>query len=191
MILIAVCAPSLLQGVLGNERQLCWGIYWNRSSKRISDRTPAQTSVSSDLCSSPLLYQNRQNQANSHTKPLVCMSAHRDTYTNRLDHICTSMQVQCILGIGMIRCTFGLKKNELQRAFLLQRKHPVFPSELYLCSRLASGIFKCCVATYATLHFTFGFSSICERERMISVFIVDREVNGFCVLNTDEKRFHL
>lgn len=52
--------------------------YWNRSSKRISDRTPAQTSVSSDLCSSPLLYQNRQTQANSHTKPLVCMSAHRN-----------------------------------------------------------------------------------------------------------------
>lgn len=74
--LIVVCEPLLLQGLLGNERQLCWGIYWNRSSKRISVRTPAQTSVSSDLCSSPLLYQNRQTQAN--TKPLICMSTHRN-----------------------------------------------------------------------------------------------------------------
>lgn len=98
-------------------------------------------------------------------------------------------------GAEMNRCTFGRVRERLLQwplwACLLYRKRGVIPAELCLCCRLESGIFKCHVATYTTLHFPFAFSSICEKERMISVFIVDGEVNGFCVLNTNEKPFHL
>ncbi len=67
---------------------------------------------------------------------------------------------------SMNRCTFSMKKvlQRPLRALLLWRKRPVLPLELYLCRRLASGVFKCCRRLrHTALHIDF-FLNLWKRE---------------------------